>query len=317
MMAQSSQALHEVPARILEAVSRIVIGKDEVKTLLMAALLSGGHVLIEGMAGTAKTLLGKTFALAIGGQFKRIQLTSDLLPTDVTGFYLYTAKGTSKFIPGPIFANIVLADELNRTTPRTQAAFLEAMQEHHVTIEGTPHPIEEPFMVIASQLPTGGPGTYALADVQLDRFMFRAWSGYPTLDEEAQVISNIDKLEEPAIEPVTRPETILALRGQVQKVYVAEDVRRYLVALVARVREDPEVMTGPSPRATIALYKGSRALAYLDGRDYVLPDDAKRLAPAALGHRVHVKSEAEMDGLTPATIVERALQDVAVPTLTA
>ncbi len=302
-----------IPARILDAVSRVVIGKDEVKTLLLTALLSGGHVLIEGMAGTAKTLLGKTFARAIGGQFRRIQLTADLLPTDVTGFYLYTPDGGSRFIPGPILANVVLADELNRTTPRTQAAFLEAMQEHQLTIEGHSHLVPEPFMVIASQLPTGGAGTYPLAEVQIDRFMFRAWSDYPNSEEEAEVLGNIDRLDEPSVEPVTALDAVMALREQVKTVFVSEDVRRYLVALVNRIRRDPDITLGPSPRATIALYKGSRALAYLDGRDYVIPDDAKGLARAALQHRIHVKSEAEMDGITAETIIERALQEVAVP----
>ncbi len=312
-MKRSSEAVAEVPGRILEAVSQVVIGKHEVKTLLMAALLSAGHVLIEGTTGTAKSLLAKTFALAIGGQFKRIQLTADLLPTDVTGFYLYKPNGATKFIPGPIFANIVLADELNRTTPRTQAAFLEAMQDHHVTIEGNPYPLPEPFMVIASQLPTGGAGTYPLSDVHADRFMFRAWSANPAPDEEAQVVSRIDRLEEPSIEPVTSPEAVLALRERVKTVFVSDEVRDYIVSLVTRIRDDPDVLAGPSPRATIALYKGSRALAFLDGRDFVLPDDAKRLASPALEHRVHVKSEAEMDGITAQTIVARALQAVAVP----
>lgn len=312
-MSPSADDLRQIPIRILESVSAIVIGKTEVKTLLLAALLSGGHVLIEGMAGTAKTLLGKAFALAIGGRFKRIQLTTDLLPTDVTGFYLYAPDGSSKFIPGPIFANIVLADELNRTTPRTQAAFLEAMQERQVTIEGQPYPLPEPFMVIASQLPSGGAGTYPLADVQVDRFMFRAWSGYPTPEEEADVINNIDLLEEPEVAPVTTPEVVMALRAQVKTAEVTEDVRRYLVSLVTQVRQDPDVLVGPGPRATITLYKGSRALAYLEGRDYVLPDDAKRLALASLQHRIHMKAEAEMDGITAETIVERALQAVPVP----
>lgn len=312
-MSPSADDLRQIPIRILESVSAIVIGKTEVKTLLLAALLSGGHVLIEGMAGTAKTLLGKAFALAIGGRFKRIQLTTDLLPTDVTGFYLYAPDGSSKFIPGPIFANIVLADELNRTTPRTQAAFLEAMQERQVTIEGQPYPLPEPFMVIASQLPSGGAGTYPLADVQVDRFMFRAWSGYPTPEEEAAVINNIDLLEEPEVAPVTTPEVVMALRAQVKTAEVTEDVRRYLVSLVTQIRQDPDVLVGPGPRATITLYKGSRALAYLEGRDYVLPDDAKRLALASLQHRIHVKAEAEMDGITAETIVERALQAVPVP----
>ena len=307
------ESLRDVPARVLDAVSRIVIGKDEVKTLLMVTLLSGGHILIEGMAGTAKTLLGKVFAQAIGGRFKRIQLTSDLLPTDVTGFYLYRPDGSSKFVSGPIFANIILADELNRTTPRTQAAFLEAMQEHQVTIEGNPHRLPGPFMIIASQLPSGTAGTYPLAEVQTDRFMFRAWSGYPSVGEEAEILGRIDLLDEPAVEAATTPETILALIEQVKTVHVSEDVRRYMVALADRVRQDPEVATGLSPRATIALYKASRALAYVEGRDFVLPDDVKRLARPSLGHRIHVKSEAEMDGITAETIVERALQDVVVP----
>lgn len=312
-MAHSPDDLRDIPARILEAVSKVVIGKDEAKTLLLAALLSGGHVLIEGMAGTAKTLLGKAFAIAIGGRFKRIQLTADLLPTDVTGFYLYRPDGSSTFVSGPIFANIVLADELNRTTPRTQAAFLEAMQEHQVTIEGNQHRLQEPFMVIASQLPSGTVGTYLLTDVQVDRFMFRAWSGYPTPEEEAEVIGNIDSLEEPAVEQVAAPETVMALREQIKRVHVSEDLRTYLVSLVTRVRQDPDVLVGPSPRASIALYKGSRALASLDGRDYVIPDDAKRLALPAMQHRIHLKSEAEMDGVTPDTVLERALREVAVP----
>jgi len=312
-MKRTSADPGDVPEQILEAVSQVVVGKDEVKSLLLTALLSGGHVLIEGMAGTAKTLLGKSFALAIGGKFKRVQLTADLLPTDVTGFYLYAAGGSSKFIQGPIFANIVLADELNRTTPRTQAAFLEAMQEHQVTIEGVTHGLPQPFMVIASELPVGGPGTYPLSDVQVDRFMFRAWSAYPSLDEETEVISRIDALEEPDIKPAASPEKILALRDQVKKIFVSEDVRRYAVSLVDRIRRDADVAVGPSPRATIALHKGGRALAYLDGRDYVIPDDIKRLALPAFLHRVQLRSEAELDGVSVETIVKRALDAVPVP----
>lgn len=312
-MKRTSADPGDVPEQILEAVSQVVVGKDEVKSLLLTALLSGGHVLIEGMAGTAKTLLGKSFALAIGGKFKRVQLTADLLPTDVTGFYLYAAGGSSKFIQGPIFANIVLADELNRTTPRTQAAFLEAMQEHRVTIEGATHDLPQPFMVIASQLPVGGPGTYPLSDVQVDRFMFRAWSGYPTPDEEVDVISKIDTLEEPDIKAAASPEKVLALRDQVKKVFVSEDIQRYAVSVVDRIRHDADVAVGPSPRATIALHKGGRALAYLDGRDYVIPDDIKRLALPAFLHRVQLRSEAELDGVSVETIVKRALDAVPVP----
>lgn len=303
----------QIPGQILEAVSRIVVGKDEIKHLLLTALLSGGHVLIEGMTGTAKTLLGKTFAQAIGGEFRRIQLTADLLPTDVTGFYLYRPDGTSKFIKGPIFANVVLADELNRTTPRTQAAFLEAMQEHQVTIEGTAHPLGAQFMVIATQLPSGAPGTYPLTDVQVDRFMVRAWSDYPSFDEEARVAANVDMLDEPHVDAVATPEAVLALRDEIRQVHVSEDVRRYIIALVNALRHDPDALLGPGPRATIALLKGSRVLAFLDGRDFVLPDDVKALAVPALVHRIHMKSEAEMDGVTPQSLVEKALRGTAVP----
>jgi MoxR-like ATPase len=302
-----------LPQQILTAVSQVVVGKEEVKSLLLTALLCGGHVLIEGMAGTAKTLLSKSFALAMGGAFKRVQLTADLLPTDVTGFNLYAANGSSKFIAGPIFAHIVLADELNRTTPRTQAAFLEAMQEHQVTIEGVTHDLPQPFMVIASQLPVGGPGTYPLSDVQSDRFMFRAWSGYPTLEEEAAVISHIDELEEPDVKPVASPEAVLGIRNEVKKIFVSPDLQRYAVSLVDRIRRDTDVAVGPSPRATIALHKGGRAQAYLDGRDYVIPDDIKQLALPAMLHRVHLRSEAELDGVSAETVIRRALDSVPVP----
>jgi len=312
-MTAASHPAAAAARRILDAVSTVVIGKEETKLVLLVALLAGGHVLIEGLTGTAKTLLGKAFALAIGGRFKRVQLTPDLLPTDVTGFYLYSPDGASRFIPGPIFANIVLADELNRTTPRTQAAFLEAMQEHQVTIEGNLHPLNAPFMVVASQVPSGAPGTYPLVDVQLDRFMFRAWSSPPTAQEEAEMLERIDALDEPDVPAATTPEEVLALRQRVQEVYVADDVRRYIVTLVHRLRGNADLTAGPSPRAGIALYKGSRALALLDGRDFVLPDDVKQLAPFALQHRVQVKPEAEMDGVTPDAIVQRALLDVAVP----
>lgn len=305
--------MKEIPGRLLETVSGVIIGKDDIKRLLLVALLSGGHVLIEGMTGTAKTMLGKMFAQAMGGVFRRIQLTPDLLPTDVTGFTLYRPDGTSRFIHGPIFANVVLADELNRTTPRTQAAFLEAMQEHQVTIEGEGHELEQPFMVIATQLPSGAPGTYPLTDVQVDRFMFRAWSDYPSADEETAIAANVDRLEDPAVEAVASPETVLALREAIRQVYVADDVRRYVVALVNAVRHHPDVLTGPGPRATLALVKGARVLAYLDGRDFVLPDDVKALAVPGLVHRVHVKPEAEMDALTPEAIVEAALGETAVP----
>jgi MoxR-like ATPase len=305
--------LMDVPRKILDEVSKVVVGKEDVKEILLTALLSEGHVLIEGMTGTAKTLLARTFAQVIGGEFKRIQFTPDMLPADVTGFYMYTPSGESRFIPGPVFANVLLTDELNRATPRTQAALLEAMQERQVTIEGKTHPLPKPFIVIASQMPYGAAGTYPLAEVQVDRFMFRAWSGYPTKEEEEEVIGKIDYIEEPDVSVVARLEDVLSLQRLVKKVYVSEKVRKYIVDLVTHVRLDPDVLIGPSPRASIALYKGSRALAFLNQRDYVIPDDVKKLAFQALEHRIRVKPEAEIEDVTPKSIVERALKETPVP----
>ena len=303
----------EIPGKVLREVSRVVIGKEEAKEFWLVALISSGHVLIEGLPGTAKTTLARTFASAIGGQFKRIQLTPDMLPADITGFYLYSTSGSSKFTPGPVFANIVLADELNRTTPRTQSALLEAMQENQVTIEGETHLLPKPFMVIASQLAYGAEGTYPLSEVSVDRFMFRVWSGYPSQEEERQVIQEINSLDEPRVEAVATPDELIRIQQASRRVYVSEKVRDYIIGLLDRVRQNPDVLVGPSPRGSITLYKGSRALALLKQRDFVLPDDVKRLLMAVLEHRTRVKPEAEMEGVTPRSIVEAAVEEVPVP----
>jgi len=310
---ESLETVAGVPRKILSEVSKIVIGKEDIKETLLIALLSEGHVLIEGLTGTAKTLLAKTFALVIGGEFKRIQFTPDMLPADVTGFYVYSPSGKSRFVPGPLFANIVLTDELNRTTPRTQAALIEATQERQVTLEGKTHPLPKPFMVIASQLPYGFEGTYPLTEVQADRFMFRAWSEYPNKEEENQVLEKIDYIEEPDVKPVTTLEELLMLQQAVKKVYASEKVRDYIISLVNRARQDADVQTGPSSRASISLYKGSRALAFLQERDFVIPDDVKKLVLPAFEHRIRVKSEAEMEDVTPRIIVERILKEAPVP----
>jgi MoxR-like ATPase len=236
-----------------------------------------------------------------------------MLPADVTGFYAYTIAGEATFNPGPVFANVVLADELNRTTPRTQAALLEAMQEHQVTIERETHPLPSPFMVVASQLGYGAEGTYPLTEVQVDRFMFRLWCGYPDTREEEEVIRRIDYLDVPDAKIVATTEEIAVLQRAARGVYVSPEVVQYMVALVSQIRGDEDVLMGPSPRASIALYKGSRALALLDGRDFVLPDDVKRLATPSLAHRIRLKAEAEVEDVTPVPIVERALEGVPVP----
>ncbi len=302
-----------VPDKILSEISKVVVGKQNGKELLLIALLSEGHVLIEGHAGTAKTLLAKTFAKVIAAEFKRIQLTPDMLPSDITGFNVYSPDGTARFVAGPIFGNIILADELNRTTPRTQSALIEAMQEKQVTIEGSTHPLSDIFMVIGSQLPYGSEGTYPLTEVQADRFMFRAWSDYLQKEDEQRVITNVDYIEEPNLKPIVKMEEIYQLQEAIKKVHISEAISAYIVAIVAKTRDDPDILSGPSTRASVSLYKGSRALAYLRGRDYVLPDDVKELTPPVLIHRIRVKPEAEMENITPQTIIDRVLNAVPVP----
>ena len=302
-------------ARLLTEISQVIIGKDEIKETLIVALIAGGHVLIEGLAGTAKTKLAKTFAGVIGGEFKRIQFTPDMMPADVTGFYIYSPDGSSRFIEGPIFADIVLADELNRTTPRTQAALLEAMQESQVTIEKKTYPLSANFMVIATQIQSGSEGTYPLTDVQIDRFLLRALSGYSSKEEEKQIISGIDRIDEPDIKAVTTLGEIRELQKLAKQVYVLPDIVEYIVSIVELLRHDHDILSGPSSRCGIALYKCSRVLALLEGRDFVIPDDVKHLIFAAAEHRIKVKPEAEMDDVTPRMILERVLEQVPAPKL--
>ena len=275
--------------KILKEMSKAIIGKGQIEETLMLALIAGGHVLIEGLPGTAKTKLARTFAEVIGVDFKRIQFTPDMMPADITGFYIYSPDGTSRFIKGPIFADIVLADELNRTIPRTQSALLEAMQELQVTIEGTTYSIAKPFMVIATQMHSGAEGTYLLTDVQIDRFLLRGASEYSSKEEEKQIVGNIDLIDAPDIKTVTTHEEIRELQEIAKGVHVSPDIVEYTVSIVDFLRLDPDVLSGPSIRAGIALYKCSRVLALLDGRDFVIPDDIKHLASPAIEHRLKVK----------------------------
>ena len=301
--------------RVLSELSKTVIGKGKIKEALMLALIAGGHVLIEGFPGTAKTKLARSFAEVIGGKFKRIQFTPDMMPVDITGFYIYSPSGESRFVGGPIFANILLADELNRTTPRTQSALLEAMQENQVTIERETFPIDKPFIVVATQVQTGAEGTYPLTDVQMDRFLIRVLSEYASKEEEKQVISNIDTIDEPDIHPVTTLKEIKELQEMGKRIYVSPDIVDYAASIVERVRSDPDVLSGPSTRNTIALYKCARVLALLDGRDFVIPDDIKHLVSLTSEHRIIVRPEAEMDDITPKIILDRILEQVPVPKL--
>ena len=304
---------YRILGNILAEVSKAVIGKDETKELLLVALLSQGHVLIEGLPGTAKTTVARSFARAIGGKFKRLQGTPDMLPADILGFYLYQPDGSARFMPGPIFANVVLADELNRTTPRTQAALLEAMQEQQVTIERDTHRLEQPFIVVASQLPYGGVGTSPLTDVQLDRFMFRVWSEFPSREEEDSILRQIDELTEPNITSVATAEDIIQLQKDVKKVHIADVIRHYIIDVLDSIRHNQDVTRGPSPRGGIALYRGARALSFTQGRDFVIPDDVKQLLIPALSHRIRVSAEAEMENITPETIINKAAAAIPVP----
>ena len=299
--------------KITNELSKVIVGKGEIEAALVLCLLADGNMLIEGLPGTAKTKIAKTFATVTGCDFKRIQFTPDMMPADITGFYVYSPAGNAKFVQGPIFANIVLADELNRTTPRTQSALLEAMQEHQVTIEGKSFPLGSPFMVIATQVPAGGEGTYPLTDVQVDRFLLKVKSEYPSRDEEKQIIANIDKIDESAVQAVTSQDEIIRLQQLAHSVHVSPDIVEYTIALITSLRSDPDILWGPSVRSGIALYKCARVQALLDGRDFVIPDDIKSLAPKAIEHRIRVKPESEMDDITPRIIVNRALEKIPVP----
>ncbi|MFC2019132.1 AAA family ATPase [Chloroflexota bacterium] len=298
---------------ITDAISSVVIGKEEVKTMLLLGLLSQGNVLIEGLPGTGKTTLARTFARVIGGNFQRVQGTPDMLPSDILGFYLYRPDASATFMPGPIFANVILVDELNRITPRTQAALIEAMQEQRVTIERETHPLEQPFIVVGSQLPHGATGTFPLNEVQIDRFMFRVWSGLPTVEEEDIVLRDIDKILESNISPATTPGEIVKLQQDVKLVHVGDGIRRYIIDIIDSLRRNQDLIRGPSPRGSISLFKGARARALVLGRDFVIPDDVKSLVSPSLSHRLRITAEAEMEDVTPQNIIDKVLKEVPVP----
>jgi MoxR-like ATPase len=300
--------------RIIEEISRYVIGMEDVITLMLIAMLTEGHILIEGPPGTGKTHLAKVFASTIGGSFSRIQMTPDLLPADIIGTIYYDiASRTWQLKRGPIFANVILADELNRATPKAQAALLEAMQEMQVSIEGKTYELPRPFLLIATQLPYGGEGTYPLTDVQRDRFAYSVEVSYPSREQELAIISSIDFIEKPRVSQVVSASEVVKLIESVVRVKVSERVKNYILDIVACVRGFDEVSSGPGPRASIWLLKGSRALAFLEGRDYVIPDDVKKLAYYVLPHRIKIKLEYQADNISPLSIVEKALKEVEVP----
>ena len=301
---------------ILEEVSKVIVGKRNVLENLMLAILSDGHVLIEDYPGLAKTLMAKSFASAMSLRFKRIQFTPDLLPADVTGTYVLNRK-TSDFElrKGPIFTNILLADEVNRAPPRTQSALLEAMQEKQVTIENETLKLEKPFIVLATQNPIEYEGTYPLPEAQLDRFLVKLSIGYPSAEEEVQILErrNQRKTDEVSIEKVASLDQLLQMQKAIEDVHIDQAIERYIVEVVRATRSHQDVEVGASPRGSLAIMRLSKAKAWLNGRDYVIPDDVKTVTVPALSHRLILKPEQWLKGGKTAAIVEELLRRIAVP----
>lgn len=298
--------------RLQENIFRVIVGRNETVKLLLSALLAGGHVLLEDVPGTGKTTLAKALAASLSCDFKRIQFTPDLLPADISGLNLYDQKaGEFRFVKGPVITNILLADEINRATPRTQSALLEAMQEEQVTVDGVTYPLQEPFMVIATQNPVETAGTYPLPEAQLDRFMMQLSMGLPDAKEEIEMLKRFEN-DEPleTLQPVMIREEILHLREEAGQVFIHEDLMAYLVSIVQKIRASERILQPVSPRATLAFLRALKAYAYLSGRDYVLPDDIKELAYPVLAHRIQVYGEKS----EKAEVIRAALSSVAVPT---
>ena len=300
------------------AVDRAVVVDDGALRLLAVALLANGHALVEDVPGVGKTLLTRAFARSLGLTFGRIQGTPDLLPSDVLGSSLLEGDHF-RFVPGPVFTNILLVDEINRATPRTQSALLEAMQESQVSIEGETRPLPDPFLVLATQNPIELEGTFALPEAQLDRFIVRLSLGYPSAADERRIASRYSAAAEPldAVSPVIEGPALLAMRETVRTILVADEVEDYVVRLVRATRDRREVRLGGSPRATVALYRAAQALAFLDGRDFVLPDDVKAMAPAVLPHRVLLDLDYSLRGTTAGEVIEAVLRAVDAPPVAA
>ncbi|MEX0846844.1 MAG: MoxR family ATPase [Ilumatobacteraceae bacterium] len=311
-LADASRLAHEV----LDEVGRAVVGKRDALTLVLSGILAGGHVLIEDLPGLGKTLAARSFAQTLGLSFTRAQFTPDLLPADLTGSFVYDQRSAEfAFRHGPLFTGLLLADEINRTPPKTQAALLEAMQERQVTVEGQTFPLTPPFHVLATANPVEYEGTYPLPEAQLDRFLLRISFGYPTLDQEVEVLDRRvgRRQEAQELRAITDAPTVLAMQAAVETVVVDPTISRYCVDLTAATRTHPHVLMGASPRGALALLLTSRALAVIAGRDYVTPEDVKAVAPAVLAHRITVRPELWMSSASGASVAASVLGTVPTP----
>ena len=304
------QSAAEICGEIIENVERVIVGKRAAVEKTIVALVTGGHVLIEDVPGVGKTMLARSVALSIGGKFQRIQFTPDLLPTDVTGVSIYDQRTQQfEFRKGPVFANILLADEINRASPRTQSALLEAMEERQVTQDGVTYPLPDPFMVIATENPIEYEGVYPLPESQLDRFLLRQDLGYPTREEEKAVVRQ-QLVAHPVedLRPVASAEDVLEVRRVARQCHVADEVYDYAMDIIEATRSADSLRLGASPRGTLALIRCAQAMATIRGRDFVSPDEVKELAPDILAHRVILRPEARMDGQSAADLIGRILE---------
>ncbi len=306
--------IREIAQEVLSEVSRVIVGYGEILQQLFIALLVNGHVLLEGVPGLGKTVMAKTFAKTLGISFRRIQFTPDLLPADITGTKIFDQnEGAFVLQRGPLFANMVLADEINRAAPKTQSALLEAMAERQITIEGQTLILEKPFIVVATENPVEMEGTYPLPEAQVDRFLFKLWLDYPDQDEEVEIMRRQISGESPSVDPITAGEEILAAQKIMNLVYIDDRILKYVRDIILKTRNHPQIALGCGPRASLTLMKSAKARAAILGRSYVTPDDVRALIVPALNHRILLKPEAELEGLDSQSVLKSIVEEIPVP----